>query len=98
MWSSFHPRFGLSAIAKRGCVTASRSLNELLVKGNEGLAPSTLRHLFTETDAERVPGDLMLEGEAEGDLSFRKANVQGGLFLRNPHFGYPGSSCSQSKA
>lgn len=77
MWSSFHPHFGLSAIAKQGCVTASRSLNELLVKGNEGLAPSTLRHLFTETDAERVPGDLMLEGEAEGDLSFRKANVQG---------------------
>lgn len=46
------------------------------MKGNEGFAPSTLQHLFTETDAEPVLGDLRLEGEAEGDLSFRKANVQ----------------------
>lgn len=71
------PRFWLSAIAKQGCVTASRSPNDLLIKGNEGFAPSTLQHLFTETAAEPALGDLRPEGEAERDLSFRKANVQG---------------------
>lgn len=70
------PCFWLSVIVKQGCVTVARSPNELFIKGNEGFAPSILQHLFTETDAEPVLSDLRLEGEAEGDLSFRKANVQ----------------------
>lgn len=74
MGSSFHPRPWLGEIAEQGCVTASRSLNELLIQGNEGLAPFTPQYLFS--DAEPVLGDLRLEGEAEGELSFRKANVQ----------------------
>lgn len=35
VWSSFHSCFWLSEIVKQGCVTASRSPNDLLMKGNE---------------------------------------------------------------